>query len=53
MHSQHPGQRILLIWDGAAYHQGTEMQKFLEETNQVISLRTMACELYSIGPLRA
>lgn len=31
---KHQGKRILLIWDGASYHRGEEMQNFLKEINQ-------------------
>lgn len=27
------GAKILLIWDGASYHKGSEMQKYLKEVN--------------------
>ena len=30
---QFPGKRIVLIWDGASYHRGTEMQEYLEGVN--------------------
>lgn len=32
--AQHPQQKILIIWDGASYHRGTEMKNFLEKINQ-------------------
>jgi len=31
--SQCPGQRIVLIWDGASYHKYKEMKTFLQEMN--------------------
>ena len=32
-----PGRKILIIWDGASYHAGEEMIKFLTEQNQGLS----------------
>lgn len=32
-----PGRKILIIWDGASYHSGEEMSKFLTEQNQGLS----------------
>lgn len=32
-----PGRKILIIWDGASYHSGEEMIKFLTEQNQGLS----------------
>jgi transposase len=31
--AKHESQKILLIWDGASYHRGQEMQRFLQEIN--------------------
>lgn len=32
--AKNPGKKLLLFWDGAAYHRGEIMQKFLAEINQ-------------------
>lgn len=32
--ARHPQKKLLLIWDGASYHRGKEMQKFLTEQNE-------------------
>ena len=29
----YPAKPLVLLWDGASYHRGEEMQKFLAETN--------------------
>src|ERR1700704_3729067 len=29
----YPDKQLVLLWDGASYHRGEEMQKFLTETN--------------------
>lgn len=33
LHSQHPGCRIALIWDGASYHRSAELRAYLEQVN--------------------
>jgi transposase len=33
LQQQFPDQRLLLLWDGASYHRGKEMQAFLEQVN--------------------
>ena len=33
LQKQRPGQRILLIWDGASYHKSEEMKEFLVDVN--------------------
>lgn len=32
--ARHPQKKLLLIWDGATYHRGEEMQQFLAQENQ-------------------
>ena len=32
--ARHPQKKLLLIWDGATYHRGEEMQPFLTQENQ-------------------
>lgn len=32
--ASHPQKKLLLIWDGASYHRGKEMQEFLAQENQ-------------------
>ena len=34
LQSQRPGQRIVLIWDGAKYHNSNDFQDFLAEVNE-------------------
>jgi len=29
----YPGKKLLVLWDGASYHRGTEFQEFLEHEN--------------------
>jgi len=51
--SRHPQQKILLIWDGAAYHRGEEMKQFLEKYNQGLSRKEwlITCERFApYGP---
>jgi len=31
--SLYPDKRLLLLWDGASYHRGAEMQTFLAQEN--------------------
>lgn len=31
---RNPGKRLIIFWDGASYHRGEIMQKFLKEINQ-------------------
>ncbi len=31
--AQSPGQRLLIIWDGATYHRSEQMQQYLEQVN--------------------
>jgi len=31
--SRYPGKKLLLLWDGASYHRGAEMQEFLAREN--------------------
>jgi len=31
--SRYPDKKLLFLWDGASYHRGEEIQKFLEHTN--------------------
>jgi putative transposase len=33
LQKQHPGQRIVLIWDGASYHKSAEVKEFLALVN--------------------
>ena len=34
LQARHPRKKLLLIWDGATYHRGEEMQQFLAQENQ-------------------
>lgn len=31
--TQSPGQRLVIIWDGATYHRSEQMQQYLEQVN--------------------
>jgi transposase len=33
LRQQYPGKRLILLWDGASYHRGVEMQEYLEAVN--------------------
>ena len=33
LRTQYPEKRLILLWDGASYHRGVEMQEYLEEVN--------------------
>ena len=33
LREQYPGKRLILLWDGASYHRGSEMQEYLEGVN--------------------
>ena len=33
LREQYPEKRLLLLWDGASYHRGVEMQEYLEAVN--------------------
>jgi DDE superfamily endonuclease len=33
LRQQHPEKRLILLWDGASYHRGVEMQEYLEALN--------------------
>ena len=33
LREQYPEKRLLLLWDGASYHRGVEMQEYLEGVN--------------------
>lgn len=33
LRQQYPGKRLILLWDGASYHRGVEMQEYLEALN--------------------
>jgi transposase len=33
LREQYAGKRLLLLWDGASYHRGVEMQEYLEALN--------------------
>ena len=33
LHQQYAGKRLILLWDGASYHRGVEMQEYLEGMN--------------------
>lgn len=33
LREQYPGKRLILLWDGASYHRGIEMQYYLEAVN--------------------
>ena len=33
LREQYPGKRLILLWDGASYHRGVEMQNYLEAVN--------------------
>ena len=34
LREQYPEKRLILLWDGASYHRGVEMQEYLEAVNQ-------------------
>lgn len=33
LQAQSPGQRLVVIWDGASYHRSEQMQQYLEQVN--------------------
>ncbi len=33
LQAQSPGQRLLVVWDGASYHRSEQMQQYLEQVN--------------------
>jgi transposase len=33
LQAQSPGQRLVVIWDGASYHRSQQMQQYLEQVN--------------------
>jgi transposase len=33
LRDHYPGKRLILLWDGASYHRGVEMQDYLEAVN--------------------
>ena len=33
LRQQYPDKRLILLWDGASYHRGVEMQEYLEAVN--------------------
>lgn len=47
LHDQYPDAKLLLIWDGAKYHQYAEMQTYLQEINNGLSPHDwkVTCEL--------
>ena len=46
---KNPGKKLLLFWDGAAYHRGEIMQKFLAEINQDLEVDKwqVTCDLFA------
>ena len=46
---KNPNSRIIIFWDGASYHKGEEMQKFLAEINQDLNQKNwkITCELFA------
>ena len=49
LRTQYPGKRLILLWDGASYHRGVEMQEYLEEVNWKRSRdeRLVTCVLFA------
>lgn len=49
LRSQHPGSKILIIWDGASYHRYKDMKTYLEEKNSGLSQEDwlVRCELFA------
>ncbi len=37
LRGQYPNKRLILLWDGASYHRGVEMQEYLEAVNLNLS----------------
>ncbi len=37
LRQQYPEKRLILLWDGASYHRGVEMQEYLEAANLNLS----------------
>jgi transposase len=46
---KNPTQKILIFWDGAAYHQGKLMQEFLSKTNTGLEKKDwqVTCHLFA------
>lgn len=49
LQAKNKSAKLLLIWDGASYHRGQEMQQFLAEQNQELSANEwrITCELFA------
>lgn len=49
LQTRYPHARLLLIWDGARYHQYAEMQAYLQEVNQGLEKPDwkVTCELFA------
>lgn len=47
--AKNPGKKLLLFWDGVAYHRGEKMQKFLAEINQDLAPNNwqVTCHLFA------
>lgn len=46
---ENPGKRIIIFWDGAAYHRGEKMREFLAEINQGLDQKNwqITCHLFA------
>ncbi len=49
MSNKNPDSRIIIFWDGASYHKGEEMPKFLAEINRDLNSEKwkITCELFA------
>lgn len=49
LQARHPQAKVLLIWDGATYHRGEEMRKFLAQSNDEMppELWPITCERFA------
>lgn len=50
LQEKNPDAKLLLIWDGASYHRGKEMQKFLEKENQNLSSENWRVTCHLLAP---
>jgi transposase len=50
LRQQRPGQRIVLIWDGAGYHHSKEMKAYLEKVNQGLTETEWAVTCIQFAP---
>ena len=50
LRSQHPGQKIVVIWDGATYHYSQQLKNYLSSINQKSSPELWSIFCFRLAP---